>query len=226
MSMRIGSEGAQVPRTDLATGPAAPREAPEAVPGAADVFEAQQAGRSLLDVPSGRGVGSDPPTFTGFDAGKLAAPLKLGADGQPKSAKYTFAKLAQESGEMPRTKAESESWFNQHIRPGMEAAGFGVDWVKGDKAFIRTRENPEGSVVDFVRGAGSGDRNYQALAWQVEEPGGGGGGGGGGTVGIGDMAHLLLTPWQPPAHSTVQEDEARLLRESVERRQALLASKS
>lgn len=109
-----------------------------------------------------------PPTFTGFDNEKLAAPLKLQADGQPKSAKYTFAKLAQAAGEMPRTKAEAEIWFKQHIQPGMEAAGFQIDWVKGDKALIHTRENPGGEVVDFLRGADSNDPSYQALAWQAE----------------------------------------------------------
>jgi hypothetical protein len=113
-----------------------------------------------------------PPVFTGFDNEKLAAPLKLQADGQPKSAKYTFARLAQAAGEMPRSKAESEIWFKQHIQPGMEAAGFQVDWVKGDKAMIHTRENPGGEVVDFVRGADSNDPNYTALAWQAEGPAG------------------------------------------------------
>jgi len=108
------------------------------------------------------------PTFTGFDAGKLESPLKLQADGQPKSAKYTFAKLAQASGQMPQSKAEAEAWFNEHIKPGMEAAGFSVGWVKGDKALIATRENPQGEVVDFVRGAGSNDPSYIALAWQPE----------------------------------------------------------
>ena len=111
-----------------------------------------------------------PPVFTGFDNEKLAAPLKLQADGQPKSAKYTFARLAQAAGTMPRTKAEAEFWFKQHIAPGMQAAGFQIDWVKGDKAMIHTRENPGGEVVDFLRGADSNDPGYQALAWQAEGP--------------------------------------------------------
>src|SRR5262249_38304852 len=86
--------------------------------------------------------------------------------------------LAQQSGVMPRSKAEAEQWFNQYIKPGMQAAGFQVDQVKGDSAFIHTRENPQGEWVDFVRGAGSNDRNYQALAWQSQGPGRGRGGGG------------------------------------------------
>src|SRR5215208_4172224 len=79
-------------------------EAPEAVPGAADLFQAAAAPPNALDAKSGTGGG---PVFTGFDAGKLAAPLKLMEDGRPKSAKYTFAKLAQESGQMPHSKAEA-----------------------------------------------------------------------------------------------------------------------
>jgi len=127
--------------------------------------------------------GARPPVFTGFDDAKLAAPLKLQADGQPKSAKYTFAKLAQASGSTPQSKAEAERWFNESIRPGMEAAGFKVGWVKGDKALISTREHPEGEVIDFVRGAGSGDPNYTALAWQPED--GAGAAGKGGAAGAG-----------------------------------------
>ncbi len=119
-------------------------------------------------------------SFTGFDDGKLAAPLKRDGAGVAQSAKYTFAKLAQASGTMPRTKAEAEAWFNHYIKPGMEKEGFQIDWVKGDKAFIRTRENPAGEAVDFVRGADSNDPNYTALAWQPE--GGGGSVGGSGSV--------------------------------------------
>ncbi len=126
---------------------------------------------------------NDPPVFTGFDDAKRAAPLKLQADGQPKSAKYTFAKLAQQSGVMPRSKPEAEAWFNQYIKPGMEAAGFKVDWVKGDTALIHTRENPQGEPVDFLRGAGSNDPGYQALAWQTQDPGGAAAAGGASAAG-------------------------------------------
>ncbi len=114
-------------------------------------------------------TGGGAPVFSGFDAEKLAAPLKLQEDGRPKSAKYTFAQLAQQSGSMPKSKAEAEQWFNANIRPGMAAAGFQVDEVKGDRAFIHTRENPQGEWVDFVQGAASGDPK---LAWQPDGPGG------------------------------------------------------
>ena len=116
----------------------------------------------------------EPPVFTGFDAAKLGADL-VRKDGVAQSAKYTFAKLAQASGSMPTTKAEAEQWFNEHIKPGLEKEGFGVDWVQGDKALVRTRENPQGEVIDFVRAADSKDRSQIALAWQSEGPTGGGG---------------------------------------------------
>ena len=41
---------------------------------------------------------SRPVVFTGFDDTKLNSPLKLQEDGLPKSAKYTFAKLARRDG--------------------------------------------------------------------------------------------------------------------------------
>lgn len=131
--------------------------------------------------PSRVGTG-EPPVFTGFDAAKLGAEL-VRKDGVAQSAKYTFAKLAQASGSMPQTKAEAEQWFTEHIKPGLEKEGFGVDWVKGDKALVRTRENPQGEVIDFVRAADSKDPSQIALAWQSE--GGSGSGGASGVTGKG-----------------------------------------
>lgn len=122
----------------------------------------------------------EPPVFTGFDAAKLGADL-VRKEGVAQSAKYTFAKLAQASGSMPTTKAEAEQWFTEHIKPGLEKEGFGVDWVQGDKALVRTRENPQGEVIDFVRAADSKDRSQIALAWQSE---GGSGTGSGGVSGV------------------------------------------
>ena len=120
----------------------------------------------------------EPPVFTGFDAAKLGADL-VRKDGVAQSAKYTFAKLAQASGSMPTTKAEAEKWFTENIKPGLEKEGFGVDWVQGDKALVRTRENPQGEVIDFVRAADSKDPSQIALAWQSE-----GGSGTGGVSGV------------------------------------------
>lgn len=155
-------------------------------PSLSSSFEPAVAARPMqLIAPKG-----PPPTFTGFDDTKLAEPLKLQADGQPKSAKYTFAKLAQASGEMPRSKAEAELWFKQHIQGGLEQAGFAVGWVKGDKALICTRENPAGEVVDFMRGADSNDPNYQALAWQPE------GGSTAAPAGASTSSAMLNSSWQ------------------------------
>lgn len=175
--------------------------------GAATASGTREGGMPELNPSAGsRSTYGGAPVFTGFDAQKLAAPLKLGADGQPSSAKYTFAKLAQESGTMPRTKEEAERWFNEHIKPGMEAAGFQVDWVKGDKAMIRTRENPQGEVVDFVRGAGSNDPNYTALAWQSEGPVGGASGTGAAGSGRVDRDFVLsILSKYPPTNEGIEQ---------------------
>ena len=83
-----------------------------------------------------------------------------------KSAKDAFASLAGATGAVPATKAEAESWFNQHIKSGMEGLGHKVDWVKGDK-FQFT--NWQGSwVVDFVRGA---DGPNPAFTWLADPAG-------------------------------------------------------
>jgi hypothetical protein len=93
--------------------------------------------------------------FEGFDFSKPNDPAK--------SAKYAFAAAAEQSGGMPTTKADAETWFNSSIRGEMERQGHQINWVKGDK-FQFT--NWQGTfVVDFVRGA---DGANPALAWQVE----------------------------------------------------------
>lgn len=157
-----------------------------------DAFDAppriDAASQVRLGAPSVGPLTGRPAVFTGFDNAKLEGPLKTQADGQPKSAKYTFAKLAQQAGMPPHkqqflaqgmsgdeasraAKQAAGDWFTKYIKPGMEAAGFAVGWVKGDKALIATRENPGGEVVDFLRGAGSDDPNYTAVAWQPESGG-------------------------------------------------------
>jgi hypothetical protein len=111
---------------------------------------------------------NQPVVFVGFDDTKLRSPLRLGKDGLPTSAKYTFAKLAMTSRTMPHTKPQAEDWFNEHSREGMETRGFRVGWVRGDEALISTRERPEGELITFVRGAGSGIKGYIALTWENE----------------------------------------------------------
>jgi hypothetical protein len=110
-----------------------------------------------------------PVVFVGFDDAKLRAPLKLGKNGMPQSAKYTFAKLAMTARTMPQTKQQAEDWFGAHIREGMDAKGFRVGWVRGDEALISTREHPEGELITFVRGAGSGIAGYIAITWENEK---------------------------------------------------------
>ncbi|MBL8915954.1 MAG: hypothetical protein JNM17_34970 [Archangium sp.] len=213
--MKISSlQRAFVPQQSRFSSSSSLRSDPQ--PRSGSSFEAASSSASrLVSAPKG-----PPPVFTGFDATKLSEPLKLQADGQPKSAKYTFAKLAQASGEMPRSKAEAELWFKQHIQGGLEEAGFAVGWVKGDKALICTRENPQGEVVDFLRGADSNDPSYQALAWQPE----GGGSGGAAPVGGAPAASMATPNWR----ATLDEILAELAKEQLgdvpaDQRDAILA---
>ncbi len=100
-------------------------------------------------------LGSGGVRLEGFDLGR---PQQV-----DRSAKDAFAMLAQRAGSMPRSKTEAEQWFNTNIRGEMERLGHRVNWVKGDKFQF---SNWQGTfVVDFVRGADSGDA---ALTWQVE----------------------------------------------------------
>lgn len=126
--------------------------------------------------------------FPGFDYGKMQDPAHAST-----SAKYAFAQLAQASGRMPQSKAEAEQWFTQYIKPGLDARGFKVDWVRGDKAFIRTRENPQGEVVDFIQGAGAGG---QAFQWGTG--GGSSGDASGPTVMPGPMSYQPTGPMITP----------------------------
>ena len=97
--------------------------------------------------------------FAGFDAGNYQN------EDRDKSAKYTFADAASASGYVPRTKAEAEEWANQFVVPELEARGYTVHWVQGDKMMVSTRENPNGEVIDFIQGA---DGENPMFAWQPE----------------------------------------------------------
>jgi hypothetical protein len=103
--------------------------------------------------------------FSGFDFNRAQDPSK--------SAKDAFAALAQQAPQLTDTsKAGAEAWFRQHIAPGMEAAGYKVFDVQGDKAWVGAREDPEGRVpVDFLINAGGS--NVQ-IGWQPDSGGGGG----------------------------------------------------
>jgi hypothetical protein len=102
--------------------------------------------------------------FSGFDFNRAQDPST--------SAKDAFAAAAQQAPQLTDTsKAGAEAWFRQHIAPSLEAAGYKVYDVQGDKAWIGSREDPEGRVpVDYLINAGGADPR---LGWQ---PDGGGGG--------------------------------------------------
>jgi len=83
-----------------------------------------------------------------------------------KSAKDAFAFLSNEAPPPPiQDKAALGAWFNQYIKPGMDALGHKVTNVEGDKFGF---ENWQGKFnVDYGRGAGA---EGGALAWQVDDP--------------------------------------------------------
>jgi hypothetical protein len=82
-----------------------------------------------------------------------------------KSAKGTFfygtgAGLGDDRWKNSQT---SGAWFDQYARPAFEAKGFKVGQVDRDKAMVHTRENPEGTWIDWVQGV---DGDNPQLAWQ------------------------------------------------------------
>lgn len=81
-----------------------------------------------------------------------------------KSAKDSFAAHAKTAGPAPlEDKAALGAWFNDKVRPGMQAEGHNVTAVDGDKFRFN---NWQGDFwVDFGRGAGAPGG---ALAWQAE----------------------------------------------------------
>jgi hypothetical protein len=132
---------------------------------------------------AGGATGAGGYAYSGFDFGQDPGNRDIG-----KSAKYAFSHFSEQAAKsgvpQPRTKAEAEAWFSQHIAPGLQAAGYEIEWIKGDKARIKTREGWD--TIDFVGGA---DGDEPVIAWQSEElaPGGGmsTGAGPGGGVGAG-----------------------------------------
>lgn len=131
---------------------------------------------------AGAASGTGGYSFSGFDFAQDPANRDIG-----KSAKYAFSYFADEAAKrgdpMPRTKAEAEAWFTRNIAPGLQAAGYEIGWIKGDKARIKTREGWD--EIDFLINA---DGDDPSLGWQSEvlAPGpqmsGGGVGMGGGSL--------------------------------------------
>jgi hypothetical protein len=102
--------------------------------------------------------------FSGFDFNRAQDPSK--------SAKDAFAAAAQNAPPMTDTsKAGAEAWFREHIAPQMEAAGYKIFDLQGDKAWVGSREDPEGKTpVDWLINAGGSNPQ---IGWQ---PDGGSGG--------------------------------------------------
>lgn len=94
--------------------------------------------------------------FEGFDFTRAQDPKK--------SAKDAFADLSKRAPAAPlHDKAALGGWFDQHIKPGMNALGHNVTDVQGDKFRFN---NWQGDFwTDFGRGAGAPGG---ALAWQTE----------------------------------------------------------
>lgn len=176
---------------------AALKTAPDALPQNAPPVTNTPPGTPPPGAQTGAGSGGGGYSYLGFDFGQDPANRDIG-----KSAKYAFSYFAGQAASkgipQPRNKQEAQAWFEQHIAPGMNAQGFTVHKVVGDKAFISTREVPGGQWVDFQ--GNSGGQGDQPLTWQAENTGqgadadaealyavtnAGGGGGGGGTSGMG-----------------------------------------
>jgi hypothetical protein len=96
-------------------------------------------------------------TFEGFD---FARPQDT-----KKSAKDSFAHHSKLAGRAPtEDKAALGAWFQEKVRPGMQADGHNVTDAQGDKFRFN---NWQGDFwTDFGRGAGAPGG---ALAWQAED---------------------------------------------------------
>lgn len=107
--------------------------------------------------PTPRGLGSSNNIgFTGFDLQRAQDPTT--------SAKDAFAEAVSNAPPITDTsKAGAEAYFRQYIQPHMEQYGWKVLEVQGDKAFITSREKPQGGWVDYMKAAGSDNPEW---AWQ------------------------------------------------------------
>jgi hypothetical protein len=104
--------------------------------------------------------------FSGFDFNRAQDPST--------SAKDAFAAAAKNAPPMTDTsKAGAEAWFREHIAPQMEAAGYKIFDLQGDKAWVGSREDPDGKTpVDWLINAGGSNPQ---IGWQPDDGGGGGG---------------------------------------------------
>lgn len=65
-------------------------------------------------------------------------------------------------------KETAADWFNEYARPAFEAKGYKVGAVDGDRAFVYTRENPNGTWIDWVKNIDGDPAKGETpqLAWQ------------------------------------------------------------
>lgn len=113
--------------------------------------------------PPAQTASAGPLGASGATAGKYSGFDTQRAQDPSKSAKDAFLQSATASGSMPSTKADAEAWFNQYIKGDLEAKGYKVYSVTGDKAIVGTTENPGGEEIDFLIGA---DGDNPQLGWQ------------------------------------------------------------
>lgn len=107
--------------------------------------------------PTPRGIGQGGGlTFTGFDLQRAQDPTT--------SAKDAFLEAVSNGPPITDTSKEgAEAYLRQYVAPAMEKYGWKVLDVKGDKAFITSREKPQGGWVDFMKNAGG---DHPEWAWQ------------------------------------------------------------
>ena len=112
--------------------------------------------------PSGGGPGNQ--RYTGFNFGRT--------QDVSGSVKDSFAQHSAAAPPAPTDKKELEAWFNQHVRPGIEADGHKVISVVGDKVTYEWQGKTY--TADYAKNAGSAGME---LAWGIfpkDQPSGSG----------------------------------------------------
>jgi hypothetical protein len=134
---------------------------------AANAAAAQEGTQAATPAGAAAGANGGGLQFSGFDFNRAQDPSK--------SAKDAFAAAAQKAPPMTDTsKAGAEAWFREHIAPQMEAAGYKIYDLQGDKAWVGSKEDPEGKTpVDWLINAGGSNPQ---IGWQPDDGGGSSGG--------------------------------------------------
>lgn len=107
--------------------------------------------------------------YTGFQAKHDYSAFDTAREQNPgKSAKDAFVYLSNQAPPPPmHDKTALEAWFNQYIKPGMDALGHKVSSVTGDKF---SYGNHEGNfTVDYAQNAGAAPGSMlQRLQWGAD----------------------------------------------------------